>query len=474
MNSMEETDDSSRNDMMQRLQFSFSSNPLQRYPFQNQSPPSNPFSNPSQIRSSALLRHLPQSDASTANKRGIPPVSPYRPPSPAQNPPSGGGGPNPQPCHTRSLSQPAFYSFDSFPPLSPSPYKDSSSPSPSATSDPVSADVSMDDGGSRDALPPSPAPLPPRKAAHRRSLSEVSFSFPGLGGALSAATPPPLPRPFDRPNPSAKLVKQESSDWEKDVGDRGDPKSDEDLFAAYMNLEQIDTLNSSGTDDKREDLDSRASGSRTNGVDSSDNEAESSLSTQRGGNPSPNVSNNHHKRSHAGGDVGAPRHCRSISMDSFIMGKMNFGEESPNIPPSQGPRLGQHSHSNSMDGVTNSTFSLDFGNGEFSTSDLKKIMANEKLAEMAMVDPKRVKRKVLGFALMMGFVQSPLFGVAYGGFCSVQDTCQPAICGTLQGAEDAVYLGVGAEGADTADGSNHVVSATDFVTKGLCRAYQSE
>lgn len=38
------------------------------------------------------------------------------------------------------------------------------------------------------------------------------------------------------------------------------------------------------------------------------------------------------------------------------------------------------------------TFSLEFGNGVFNEAELKKIMANENLAEMALTDPKRVKR----------------------------------------------------------------------------------
>lgn len=95
----------------------------------------------------------------------------------------------------------------------------------------------------------------------------------------------------------------------------------------------------------------------------------------------------------AGGDI-APttRHYRSVSMDSF-MGKMNFGDESPKMPPSPGALPGQLSPSNSIDGTSN-TFSLEFGNGEFSGAELKKIMANEKLAEIALSDPKRAKRYV--------------------------------------------------------------------------------
>ena len=160
----------------------------------------------------------------------------------------------------------------------------------------------------------------------------------------------------------------------------------DDLFSAYMNLDNIDALNSSGTDDKngienRDDLDSRASGTETNGGDSSDNEAESSVnesggSMQRQGMNSSGEKKEGIKRS-VGGDI-APttRHYRSVSMDSFI-GKLNFNENSPKLPPSPGIRPGQLSPSNSIDGHS-AAFSLEFGNGEFSGPGLKKIMANEK------------------------------------------------------------------------------------------------
>lgn len=141
----------------------------------------------------------------------------------------------------------------------------------------------------------------------------------------------------------------------------------DDLFSAYMNLESSDTLNSSGTEDKRED--SRASGRRSNGAESSENEAENSV-----------------------GEPVASHHSRSISMDSF-MGKLNFGDELLKVPPSPGPHLGHHSRSCSMDGVTNG-FTLQFGNGEFTGAELKKIVASEKLAEIAVVDPKKAKRYI--------------------------------------------------------------------------------
>ncbi|XP_073012878.1 bZIP transcription factor 29-like isoform X1 [Typha latifolia] len=180
--------------------------------------------------------------------------------------------------------------------------------------------------------PPSPpvsraAALPPRKV-HRRSHSDIPF-----GGA--------------------GFVKQES-----DLGRNAENVIDscDDLFTAYMNLDSFEPLNSSGMEDKRENLDSR---------DSSENEAESSV------NENPSMEKKEGTKRSASGDL-IPvnsRHCRSISMDSF-MDKLNFADESPKLPPL---------HSNSTD-------------GEFSASEMKKIMANEKLAEMALADPKRVKR----------------------------------------------------------------------------------
>lgn len=79
-------------------------------------------------------------------------------------------------------------------------------------------------------------------------------------------------------------------------------------------------------------------------------------------------------------------------MDSFI-GKLNFDEESPKLPPSPGQRSALMSPAGGIDG-NSAAFSLEFGNGEFSGPELKKIMANEKLAEIALTDPKRAKRCV--------------------------------------------------------------------------------
>ncbi|KGN43191.1 uncharacterized protein LOC101216189 [Cucumis sativus] len=357
------------------------------------------------------------------NSPQIPPISPY-----SQIPisrPMNQQNYNPVPTHSRSLSQPSFFSLDSLPPLSPSPFRESPTTS---NSDQVSADTSMEDrdNSSHSLLPPSPYmrvnsskmgdSLPPRKA-HRRSNSDIPF------GLSSMIQPSPL-LPFNSSGglerstsskenagllkPSSQFVKREHS-LEKSVDNNlegmGERKSDgdsvDDLFSAYMNLDHIDLFNSSGTNDKnghenREDLDSRGSGTKTNGGESSDNEAESSVNESGDSAQMPGLNSSAEKREGikrtAGGDI-APttRHYRSVSMDSF-MGKLQFGDESPKMPPTPpGVRPGQLSSNNLVDG-NSAPFSLEFGNGEFSGAELKKIMANDKLAEIALTDPKRAKR----------------------------------------------------------------------------------
>ncbi|KAJ8533682.1 hypothetical protein K7X08_007006 [Anisodus acutangulus] len=304
------------------------------------------------------------------------------------------------PSHSPSLSQPSFFSLDSLPPLSPSPYKDSPS---TFIYDSVAADVSMEncDGNLHSSLPPSPfsrcnsskvgQSLPPRKA-HRRSNSDIPFGF----SSFIQSSLPLVPSRSPGAGKPAQLVKREGF-WDNNNAEgMGERKSEgevvDDLFSAYMNLDNIESLNSSGMDEKqgnenREDLDSsRASGTKTNGCDSSDNEVTSSVNDSG----SSMQKREGIKRS-AGGDIALTvRHYRSVSMDSF-MGKLNFGDVSPKLPPSPGSHHGQLSPTNSLDANSDS-FSLEFGNGEFNGAELKKIMANEKLAEIALADPKLAKR----------------------------------------------------------------------------------
>uniref|UniRef100_A0A0E0MA28 BZIP domain-containing protein n=1 Tax=Oryza punctata TaxID=4537 RepID=A0A0E0MA28_ORYPU len=181
--------------------------------------------------------------------------------------------------------------------------------------------------------------LPPRKA-HRRSRSDVPFGY-------FQPLPPPSP-------------KMEAGGWAlPGCGGAGD-----DLLNAYMSLEGMggaDGLNNS-------DGDSRGSSMRTNGADSSENESEDYVGADSqallwGGGEAAGKK----RRNNAAGETAA-RHARSLSMDS-LMGKLSFAA---NGEPAK--------------------FSLEFGSGEFTPAEMKRIMADEKLAEMALADPKRVKR----------------------------------------------------------------------------------
>ncbi|GKA94201.1 probable transcription factor PosF21, partial [Tanacetum coccineum] len=109
----------------------------------------------------------------------------------------------------------------------------------------------------------------------------------------------------------------------------------DDMFNAYLNLNNLGRLNTFRAENG-EDLDSRANGTKANGV-----------SEKREG----------IKRSGGGSIAPTTRHYRRVSINSAI-----------------------------------DTFNLEFGNGLFNGVELKKIMANENLAEMALTDPKSVKR----------------------------------------------------------------------------------
>ncbi|KAJ6310775.1 hypothetical protein OIU76_015482 [Salix suchowensis] len=288
---MGDTEDAN-SEMIQRLQSSFgttqsSSATMSKQPFSliNQLDVSQLNLNQTQLRARHFANFY-QNSSGDSNKRvgippshpnQIPPISPYSqiPVSRPANQQMGAQNFSMGPTHSRSLSQPSsFFCLDSLPPLSPAPFRDSSSPT---VSDPISTDVSMEDkdGSSHSFLPPSPF--------NRGNAPRVG----GLERSLSGRENPAMAKP-------AQLVKKE---WERGgesiaegTGERKSEGDVDDLFSAYMNLDNIDALNSSGTDEKngnenREDLDSRASGTKTNGGDSSDNEAESSVNESGGSVP---------------------------------------------------------------------------------------------------------------------------------------------------------------------------------------------
>ncbi|EOA16353.1 hypothetical protein CARUB_v10004500mg [Capsella rubella] len=413
--------DKCNTDMIQRLPPSFGTSSSSSSS-SSSSFPKNPIQqldlNPNLMRSTPQFPQFSKPFSDTGKRIGVPPSHPnlIPPTSPySQIPTSRQPNYNPGGGHSRSMSQPnSFFSFDSLPPLSPSPFRDSLSPQPDH-------DVSMDDPDSgaftsNASLPPSPFTrcnstsssslrlpdsLPPRKS-HRRSNSDIPTGFSSI--ILHNSLPF---RPLDRSvsggesadwSKSSPFVKKESTCEREGVGER---EAMDDLFSAYMNLENIDVLNSSEADDSRngnenrDDMDSsRASGTKTNG---SDTEGESSSVNETANNNNTLISSGEKresvKRRAAGGDI-APtsRHYRSVSVDSCFMEKLSFGDESLKPPPSPGTMSRKVSPTNSVDGNSGAAFSIEFKNGEFTAAEMKKIMANDKLAEMAMSDPKRVKR----------------------------------------------------------------------------------
>ncbi|KAH9620891.1 hypothetical protein KSS87_003394 [Heliosperma pusillum] len=323
-------------------------------------------------------------DNNVGNKRinippSHPPISPYslvpvaRPGS--QNVPRG-------PSHSRSLSQTSFFLNDSLPPLSPSLYQNS------ATLPNGGENLNSLNGG-----PPSPCGrgnsvhitegLPPRKI-HRRSVSDIPFGF----DSLNQLSPPSVP--MDPTSGSGGLERTLSGgahlasfkrEMSLDKNNAGNLEGEvvDDVLSTYINMDSIDAMNSSGIDDKtgtenRDEIDSRVSGSKTNGCESSENEAESSMNES-----------GERKRSALDDANPTTRHYRSVSMDSFV-GNISFNDEYSKLPPSPSTGVGQLVLNNS------NGFNMEFGNGRFTPAEMKKIMSNEKLSEIALTDPKRAKR----------------------------------------------------------------------------------
>lgn len=342
----------------------------------------------SQMGGSTMRQSSPSLGPDTSKRIGVPPSHPNNPQIMATR--SGSQNLNRGPSHSRSLSQSAVFSLDCLPPLSPLPCLSSGS----NQSPPAFTDISMEDrgaGGSHGILLiPSPVTgtndlrvnesLPPCRG-HRRSMSD---SVPLGFSAIIQSSPQLIPignrgaldrsgcgRENSGVEKSSDLVKRES-EWSRNGNSNIDGKFEgvvvDDLLNACINFDNMETLNSSGTEDK--DLDSRASGTKTNGAESSDNEVESRVKEGL-------------KRSADGDIARSSRHYRSVSMDSY-MENLQFDIESLKFPP-----IG--SATNSMDGKL-AKFNMEFGNAEFNEEELKKIMANEKLTEIAMVDPKRAKR----------------------------------------------------------------------------------
>ncbi|XP_066380410.1 bZIP transcription factor 29-like [Miscanthus floridulus] len=247
----------------------------------------------------------------------------------------------------RSLPKPPLFSVDSLAPL---PYSTGPAAGAAVPRSPPSP------GGSEQQVP-SASGLPPRGAGHRRSRSDFLVGFS---------------RPNQLPVPMTPVAGEYRS---------RDASVLEELFRSYRDP----NLGSSGSgDSKNERNDHRSSSQRVwSPADSSETEAESWAASGNGNADSSNASH--------------PRHCRSLSVDS-IMSNLNFGgpgQVSLRLPPPSPVAVAGGSLSRTGTGASGcavATASSELINGEFTESEMKKIMANDRLAEIALADPKRVKR----------------------------------------------------------------------------------
>lgn len=263
--------------------------------------------------------------------------------------------------HSRSSSQPTFFTNNSLPPLSPLPPSESSMLSSNSNL----KDVSMEeiDVSSRG---------PPRRG-HYRSNSDVPLGFSAM--IMSSPQLVPISSQGTLPRTEASGNDNKLKKREMDYGGTCDIKPEgevvDEVFNSWMNFDEIRALNSGGVEGKDK------------------------LSTIIGGENSnirsEGVSREGVKRS-ATGDIAPPaRHYRSLSMDSAL-GKFHSDDESAKLQASSiGHRVDQISPSNSFKG-NSAQLNLDFGYGEFNDVELKKIMGDERLAEIAVTDPKRAKR----------------------------------------------------------------------------------
>lgn len=173
---------------------------------------------------------------------------------------------------------------------------------------------------------------PPRRRGHRRAQSEIAFRLPDDVS-------------FER---DLGMHSSEMPTLSDDAG--------EDLFSMYIDMEKINTFAGSS-------------------------------------NPTPG------QKSGEGGTTPAlPHHSRSLSVDGVLAGfssgrvGVGVGPGSTSHLSSEQLRRATHRHSSSMDG--SSSFKTDFLSGDLDSAEAKKALATNKLADIALIDPKRAKRFV--------------------------------------------------------------------------------
>lgn len=248
-----------------------------------------------------------------------------------------------------SLSQPTFFVSNCLPPLSPFP--------PNESSNSNSKNVPMEEidvssrGSTTDLSSPMENPFrgnnghPPRRG-HRRSNSDVPLGFSDMIQSSPQLVPISGHGVLDK---GANIT--ESSRTDNSIGIKRQGTGGVGIGQRKLEGEVVDEL------DPRHDTSYKGRVKRS-----------------------------------AAGDVALPfRHCRSLSMDSGI-GNFHFGDSSPNSRTSFRNLVDHPSPSNSLSNINSTNISSDLGHGEFSDAELKKIMGDERLAEIAISDPKQAKR----------------------------------------------------------------------------------
>lgn len=277
----------------------------------------------------------------------------------------------------------------------------------------------------------------PPQRGHRRSHSEIPFRFSTgadalFGRALGQAPPKGSEIGTDemswqRFKATNLNVKQELQ-WGNDrdgqgvmeaVGERGgEGEGGDDLFSMYIDVDKIDSFQNADAPDSSENnikkMD-KGGRSRASSSASQDNEKTPLLSSEKGESfqegtdsdkddsekdedslmgdsnerDSETFGNGKLKEAKAEKEIRGPFHARSASMDGLVQSLKGGNDVHQSTPPARNKQV-RHQHSLSMDGSLD--FKLNFPNGDFDGAEMKKIMANDKLAEIALLDPKRAKR----------------------------------------------------------------------------------
>nr|KAJ0228066.1 hypothetical protein LSAT_V11C100039500 [Lactuca sativa] len=88
----------------------------------------------------------------------------------------------------------------------------------------------------------------------------------------------------------------------------------------------------------------------------------------------------------------------ATDLHNHPLGRMNFADESPKLPPSPGGHIGQLSPNNSIDSNSNTnTFSLEFGNGEFTGLSSRKSWLMRNLQRLLYLIPNEPKERKMRY-----------------------------------------------------------------------------